>query len=96
MNQIARFAGRLLAGLGIGIAVVFLAVVGAVAFAYATGTDVLIPGVFEGWFTQENGLPALNFRPNGIGIVVVVVVIAGLFAVLGLRRKRVDDPIAQP
>lgn len=96
MNPIARFAGRLFAGLALGVAVVFLAVVGAVAFAYATGVDVIIPGVFEGWFTQENGLPALNFRPNGIGIIVAVVVIAVLFALLRLRRRRRDAVVPTP
>lgn len=93
MNPIARFSGRLLAGLALGIAVLFLAVVGAVAFAYTTGTDVLIPGVFEGWFTEENGLPALNFRPNGIGMLVAVLAIAVLFALLGLRRTRVERAV---
>jgi len=96
MNPIARFAGRLLAGLALGVAVVFLAVVGAVAFAYTTGADVLIPGVFEGWFTEENGLPALNFRPNAIGIGTAVLVIAVLFALLGLRRNRSSGPVPQP
>ena len=60
----------------LGVAALFLLVVAAVGFAYATETSAIIPGVFRGWFTRENDMPALNFEPNGPGMLTFVLAIA--------------------
>ena len=79
--------GSLLGSLAFGTGAFLLILAGMVALAYAHQSAVLIPGVFTGWFTRENGSLAFEFQPNGMGIVLVIVVIAVLhFSMLTLRR----------
>ena len=74
MTSMTKIVSGAITGFFIGCAIVFLTVVGAVAFAYAIGGRVEIPGVFVAWFSTGNGLPVLveerppmPFRPGPTG-----------------------------
>ncbi len=81
MNAFAKVVLNCIAGLVLGVAALFLLVVAAVGFSYATETAAIIPGVFRGWFTRENDMPALNFEPNGPGMLIFVLAIAIAYVV---------------
>ncbi|MGG7464948.1 MULTISPECIES: hypothetical protein [unclassified Plantibacter] len=75
-----------------GASILFIALVACVGYAWMTKTEVIIPGVFKAFFTTENDLPALNFEPNGIGMLVIVLVIAALSVIGSLRGPRKRTP----
>lgn len=88
-----------IAGLLLGVAVMSLIIVAAVGFAFVTSTELLIPGVFRTWFTTENDMPALNFQPNFVGILVAIAVVAvvHVLSTIGVgnrvakRKHKIDD-----
>lgn len=87
---LTRLIGAALAGVLLGLACLIILVVGSILFAYLTGSSAELPGVFSGWFTEENGMPALSFDPHWPGMLAVVAVIATLTvagAWLRLRRR---------
>ena len=75
-------------GVFTGAAILFIALIACVGYAWMSKTEVAIPGVFRAWFTSENSVPALNFEPNGVGMLVVVLVITVLCVLSALRRSR--------
>ena len=91
MTATVRLVLSVFTGMTLGVAVVFLTLVSAVAYAFATGSTAFIPGVLTAWFTTENDLPALNFQPNGVGLLVAVGLISAIFvgfAALHIRRAK--------
>lgn len=83
-----KIVGMALAGLLLGTSCVVLAVIACVGAAYLTYGVVELPGIFKGWITEENGFPALNFIPNGIGMLTAIVAIGAAFTVVGVLRAR--------
>jgi hypothetical protein len=79
MNKAAKIIVSSITGLVLGVATLFLALVAVSAFAFATDGEALIPGVFKAWFTTDNDLPALNFEPSGIGMMVFIVIVAAVY-----------------
>jgi hypothetical protein len=75
-------------GAVIGGAILVIVLIGSVAFAWATGTRAYLPGVFDAWITEENGMPAVNFVPNPWGMLAVVVVISAGFVWTAVRKHR--------
>ncbi|GAA2564119.1 hypothetical protein GCM10009861_25150 [Neomicrococcus aestuarii] len=57
-------------GVFTGASLVFLVIVGALGFTYATPKAVHLPGLIQAWFTTENAMPAVNFQPNFAGMLV--------------------------
>ena len=91
MNSATKAIINTITGLFLGVAVLFLAIVCVVGFAFATTGSAALPGVFEAWVGSENDMPALSFAPNGIGMLVFVLLIAGVYAIAMQRvltRKR--------
>ncbi|MCH6470980.1 hypothetical protein [Sinomonas terrae] len=84
----ARVVLSALGGLFVGMAVLVIVLIAAVAFGWATGTRAYLPGIFEAWFTEENGLPAVNFVPNAWGMLAVVLVVSAASAAVSVRRRR--------
>ncbi|KGJ81779.1 hypothetical protein GY21_01510 [Cryobacterium roopkundense] len=72
-------------GLVLGVTLVFLTLVAAVTYAFATGTTATVPGMLTAWFTTENNLPALNFEPNGTGLMVAVFIVTAIVVALAVR-----------
>ncbi|NQX27774.1 hypothetical protein HQQ81_10520 [Microbacteriaceae bacterium VKM Ac-2854] len=68
-----------ISGLVLGAAVLFLGLVASSAFAFATSSQALIPGVFKAWFVTENDLPAMNFEPNFFGMLMVILLVAAAY-----------------
>ncbi|MEA5454632.1 hypothetical protein SPF06_07845 [Sinomonas sp. JGH33] len=85
--MIARVVLSALGGLFVGASVLVVGLAASVAFAWATGTRAYLPGVFEAWFTEENGMPAVNFIPNQWGMLAVVLGVAALVVVASVRRR---------
>lgn len=90
MNLLYSLVSRVILGVLLGVAVTFLIVVAVTAIAYVNGVQIVLPGVLDVWFTHENGLPAMNLRPQAVGLGVVVAVVAVGYALLGggLRTAR--------
>lgn len=91
MNLATKLVVSAFSGLVGGAAIVLIVLMACLGTAFWASTDVVIPGVFAAWVTSENDLPALTFRLNGIGILVIVLSIAGL-SMLGtlwtMQKKR--------
>ena len=81
MNALAKIILNSVTGIILGAATLFIAVVTVVGFAFATHTTAFIPGVFHAWFTSENDLPALSFEPNGIGMLLFILIVAIIYVV---------------
>jgi hypothetical protein len=79
MTTMLKIFVNSIAGFALGAAVLFLGLVAAVGFAFATEGRVFLPGVLTAWFTTENDLPALNFEPNLFGMLAVILVITALY-----------------
>ncbi len=71
-----------------GASILVICIAASVGLAWMSKDTVTIPGVFTSWFTVENDLPALNFEPNGIGMVGVILAIATLSVLSSLLRSR--------
>ncbi len=69
-------------GLVLGVCVVFIAIAAAMAMAFGTAGDVVIPGVIRIWRTVENGATALNFVPEPLGMGIAVLVVAGSYVLV--------------
>lgn len=97
MGSVPKLIASCCAGVALGVSVLFLGLVAASSFAFTSDGEVYLPGVFRAWFTQENGLPAMNFAPNfsGMAIVVIAIALAYVGGSLGisarLRRPAEDD-----
>jgi hypothetical protein len=87
MLMLTRLVIAALSGMVLGGAVLIIVLVGSVAFAWATGTEASLPGIFEAWVTEENGMPAVNFVPNPWGMLAVVLGIAAGLVWVSLRRR---------
>ncbi|WP_415854501.1 hypothetical protein [Sinomonas sp. G460-2] len=83
----ARIVLSALGGIFVGVAVLVIVLIASVGFAWATGTRAFLPGIFEAWFTEENGLPAVDFEPNPWGMLVVVLLVSASTAVGALRKR---------
>jgi hypothetical protein len=88
MKKTSSFMGAALTGVAGGVAVAFLLCVATAAVALTTGSHASVPGMFSAWAGTENGAFALEFQPNGVGLLVVVVGCALLSALLAVRRRQ--------
>lgn len=88
MNKSIRIIVGAFGGIAVGMSLLFLGIVAAVAYAWVTTTPVYVPGIIKAWFTVENGAPALNFEPNGTGMLVFIAV-CGIVAIVASLRSRV-------
>lgn len=86
--MITRILLSAIVGIVVGCAVLVLVLMASVAFAWATGTRAYLPGVFDAWITQENGMPAVNFIPGPWGMLAVVLVISACFVGTAVRKRR--------
>lgn len=71
-----------LTGLVLGVCVMLIAIAAALAMAFSTAGDVVVPGVIRIWRSVENGATALNFVPQPVGIGVGVLVVAAAYVVV--------------
>ncbi|MDQ4502775.1 hypothetical protein [Sinomonas sp. ASV322] len=85
--MIVRVVFSALGGLVVGVSVLVLGLVASMAFAWSTGTRANLPGIFEAWLTEENGMPAVNFVPHPWGMLAVILVVTALVVVGSLRRR---------
>jgi hypothetical protein len=85
--MLTRIVVSALSGMVLGAAVLIIVLVGSTGFAWATGTRAFLPGIFEAWVTEENGMPAVNFVPNLWGMLAVVVTTSACLVVASLRRR---------
>ncbi|MBT1679809.1 MULTISPECIES: hypothetical protein [Curtobacterium] len=74
-------------GLVLGIAITFLAIAATIATSAVSGTPAEIPFVFSATVGTENGLPSVEFTPNGLGLLVTVVLITVGYVALRLRAR---------
>jgi hypothetical protein len=97
MNLTLRAILNSIAGLAIGVGVVFMIILLSLAFTFTTEDSARIPGVISIWATTENDAIALNFEPDFPGIGILVLVIALLYAItasaLWHRRKSRKEPV---
>lgn len=77
-----------------GASTLFIGLVACVGYSWILKTDVTIPGVFAAWFTTDNDTTALNFIPNGTGMLMVIAGLAAFFALDSVRRSRKAAPQA--
>ncbi|WP_138419351.1 hypothetical protein [Sinomonas gamaensis] len=84
---LTRIVVSALSGLVLGAAVLVIVLVGSTAFAWATGTRAFLPGIFEAWVTEENGMPAVNFVPNLWGMLAVVLATSAFLVLASLRKR---------
>ena len=89
-----------LTGLVLGVCMMFIAIAAALAMAFSTAGDVVIPGVIRIWRSVENGATALNFVPQPIGIGVGVLVVAAVYVVVwmlvGRNSRRARQQAGNP
>ncbi|MDQ0646960.1 putative membrane protein [Microbacterium natoriense] len=88
MSTPIKFVLHVFIGVILGVAVLFLGLCAAVTFAFATAGPVLLPGVFKAWSTTENEMPAMNFEPNYVGVLLVIVVVATLYGYVAFQSGR--------
>lgn len=89
MSTVMKVAIHSIGGIVFGVAVLFLVLVSAFGFAWFTGGDVHVPFVIEAVVETENGLPAVSFVPNVVGMISVVLVVAVIHvvSVVGVGRR---------
>ncbi|WP_194948751.1 hypothetical protein [Actinomyces trachealis] len=80
MLRISHISVSFVTGLFFGLATVFVLCSISTLLAYSLGRSISIPFVYRAWFTEENGMPALNFMPHGSGILVASTLIAVAYA----------------
>ena len=88
MSDFVKAVLGAITGIFAGAAILFIGLIACAGYAWMSKNEVALPGVFRAWFTSENDLPALNFEPNGVGMLVVVLVITVLCVLSALRRSR--------
>lgn len=93
MNTLGNLIARVILGLLLGAAVVFIVLACGVGYAFFSGQQLVLPGLLEAWFTTENGLPALNFRPQFTGMAIAVAAVALLFVLFGRSRHGNARPV---
>lgn len=77
----------------LGVSLLVIVTVAGSIYAYFAKVDLLIPGVLRAWFTEENGLPAFNFAPHAVGMLTVIVMVAGIAMVKSLSSlRRREEP----
>jgi hypothetical protein len=86
MKTTSKMITALVGGFVTGVCLLFIALVAAVGFAYVTTQSVHLPGIIHAWFTTENGMPALNFEPNFIGMLVAVLLVATITVLVTWMR----------
>ena len=87
MTRLRRIPALFVQGLFLGLAVVFLLIVALCAYAYGTDRAVSIAGFFRVFFEEENGMPAMSFEPNVVGMGIVVLVLALGYALVASRTR---------
>lgn len=80
MSRISEISISLVTGLFFGLATVFVLCSVSTLLAYPLDWSISIPFVYQAWFTEENGMPALNFVPHGSGILAASALIAVAYA----------------
>ena len=89
-----------LTGLVLGVCVMLIAVAAALAMAFSTAGDVVIPGVIRIWRSVENGATALNFVPQPLGFGIGVLLIAAAYVVVrtlaGRNSRRAREQAENP
>lgn len=88
MARLQVFVNRVIVGALLGVAGLFLAIVAAIGYAYVTEDMALLPWVVTAWFTTEDGLPAMNFVPNALGMLGVIVVVATGYVFVASRSRK--------
>ncbi|PPH21732.1 hypothetical protein [Rathayibacter toxicus] len=88
MHIVVKFVARSITGFFVGISVLLVGIVALIAYAFVTGAEVYLPGVIKAWFTRENDMPALNFEPNGIGMVIAIISLALLYVCSTFQQSR--------
>ncbi|WIA98008.1 hypothetical protein [Curtobacterium sp. MCBA15_004] len=79
---------RTTVGFVLGVAVAFLLMVATIMIAATTGSPSAVPLVFSATVGEENGLPSIEFSPNGLGLALVVFGTAAIYVLTGQRRRR--------
>lgn len=74
-------------GLVLGLAITFLAIAATIAISALSGAPAEIPFVFSATVGQENGLPAVEFTPNGVGLLVMVGLVTIGYTIMRLRVR---------
>ena len=86
--MVARVIRSALGGMFVGVVVLVIGLIASLGFVWATRSRAYLPGIVEAWFSEESGLPAVNFAPNPWGMLAVALLILALMAVASLRRWR--------
>jgi hypothetical protein len=76
VNKMTKIVGATLGGVAGGFALAFILCGATAIVAIATGSGATLPGVFSATAGTENGALALEFEPNLVGILVVIVLCA--------------------
>lgn len=85
MSDLTVIVTKIMSGLFLGVATLIIMIAAVLGYAYSAKQAVSIPGIFNGWFSVENEMPALNFDPNGVGMVMFVIVIAMVYAAVSIK-----------
>ncbi|WP_133520235.1 hypothetical protein [Curtobacterium flaccumfaciens] len=75
-------------GIILGITTAFLAMLATVLVAALSESPASIPLVFSASVGEENGLPSVEFLPNGLGLLAVIAVVALLYTWVRIRAQR--------
>lgn len=86
MNKATQVMGAAVGGVAGGFALAFLLCAGTAVLAAVTGTEAVLPGLFQAKAGTENGALALEFQPNVVGTTVVVGLSAAVSIFLAVRR----------
>lgn len=90
MTRAWRFTSALMQGFLLGMAIVFLLIVGICLYAFVSDRQVVVSGFFRVIFDQENGLSAMSFEPDFVGMATVALCTALVYALVSLSRDRAD------
>lgn len=83
-----KTTSRASVGLVLGLTVAFLLIITTIALSAMTSATTAIPMVFSATVGEENGLPSIEFVPNGFGLAVIVIVVAVAYTLAGRSRRR--------
>jgi uncharacterized membrane protein len=79
MTNPVRIIIHALTGVVLGVIAAVCAIVLTLMLVFFTGEAAELPGVIRVWPTEENDAIALNFAPNGIGLALLALVVAGIY-----------------
>lgn len=88
MSFFPKLMTAMIEGILAGISLLFIGSVAAVGFAYTMEKSVHLPGLFKAWFTTENGMPALNFDPNFLGMLTWIITATAAFCLRSWRKQK--------